>query len=188
MRAMPPDREYGHGSASIAHEDGLRRGRGQAQANSSNLYHALQNSVSMHGRKLSGSPTQQKSDQTVGCFPGRWTGQVHSITPPFFSAWRSGTGVGRWIVTDAMQPPPLRLAAADRGVRSRTATTGVRGAMLRAYDKTTGKQVGAVHMPAPQSGSPMTYMWNGKQFIVVAVSGGPYWGEYIAYRLPADER
>ena len=33
-----------------------------------------------------------------------------------------------------------------------------RGAMLRAYDKTTGKEVGAVWMPAPQSGSPMTYM------------------------------
>ena len=32
-----------------------------------------------------------------------------------------------------------------------------RGAMLRAYDKATGKEVGAVWMPAPQSGSPMTY-------------------------------
>jgi quinoprotein glucose dehydrogenase len=60
-----------------------------------------------------------------------------------------------------------------------------RGAMLRAYDKATGKEVGAVYMPAPQSGSPMTYMVNGKQYIVVAVSGGPYSGEYIAFRTPA---
>ena len=60
-----------------------------------------------------------------------------------------------------------------------------RGAMLRAYDKTTGKELGAITMPAPQSGSPMTYMANGRQYIVVAVSGGPYSGEYIAYRLPA---
>lgn len=60
-----------------------------------------------------------------------------------------------------------------------------RGAMLRAYDKATGKEVGAVYMPAPQSGSPMTYMVKGKQYIVVAVSGGPYSGEYIAYSLPA---
>ena len=29
----------------------------------------------------------------------------------------------------------------------------------------------------------MTYMVNGKQYIVVAVSGGNYSGEYIAYRL-----
>jgi quinoprotein glucose dehydrogenase len=59
-----------------------------------------------------------------------------------------------------------------------------RGAMLRAYDKATGKEVGSVLMPAPQSGSPMTYMVDGKQYIVVAVSGGAYSGEYIAYSLP----
>jgi quinoprotein glucose dehydrogenase len=61
-----------------------------------------------------------------------------------------------------------------------------RGAMLRAYDKASGKEVGAVYMPAPQTGSPMTYMLNGKQYIVVAVSGGPYSGEYIAYTLPTS--
>lgn len=61
-----------------------------------------------------------------------------------------------------------------------------RGAMLRGYDKQTGKEVGAVYMPAPQSGSPMTYMVKGKQYIVVAVSGGPYSGEYIAYTLPNE--
>ena len=59
-----------------------------------------------------------------------------------------------------------------------------RGAMLRAYDKATGKEVGAVFIPAPQSGSPMTYMAKGKQYIVVAVSGGPYSGEYISFALP----
>ena len=49
----------------------------------------------------------------------------------------------------------------------------------------TGKEVGGVNLPAPQSGSPMTYTVGGKQYIVVAVSGGPYSGEYIAFRLPA---
>jgi len=58
-----------------------------------------------------------------------------------------------------------------------------RGAMLRAYDKKTGQEVGAIWMPAPQSGSPMTYMIDGKQYIVVAVSGGPYSGEYLAFKL-----
>ena len=56
--------------------------------------------------------------------------------------------------------------------------------MLRAYEKGSGKEVGAVYMPAQQSGSPMTYMLNGKQYIVIAVGGGNYVGEYIAYRLP----
>ena len=59
-----------------------------------------------------------------------------------------------------------------------------RGAMLRAYDKTNGSQVGMVHMPAPQSGSPMTYLAGGRQYIVVAISGGNYSGEYLAFALP----
>ena len=62
-----------------------------------------------------------------------------------------------------------------------------RGAMLRAYDKNNGKEVGAVWIPAPQSGSPMTYMMNGRQYILVAVSGGNVTGEYIAFALPNSE-
>jgi quinoprotein glucose dehydrogenase len=61
--------------------------------------------------------------------------------------------------------------------------SGQRGAMLRAYDKATGKEVGAVSMPAPQSGTPMSYMWNDKQYIVIAISGAGYSGELLAYRL-----
>jgi len=58
-----------------------------------------------------------------------------------------------------------------------------RGALLRAYDKTTGKDAGAVLMPAQQTGSPMTYMLNGKQYIVIAI-GGSIPAELIAFRLP----
>ena len=49
-----------------------------------------------------------------------------------------------------------------------------RGAMLRAYDKDTGAEVGAVWMPAEESGSPMTYMVDGTQYIVVAIGGGNF--------------
>jgi len=66
-------------------------------------------------------------------------------------------------------------------------TPNGRGAMLRAYDKATGHDVGAVYMPAPQTGSPMTYLLNGKQYIVVAISGQGYSGELIAFRLPNSE-
>jgi quinoprotein glucose dehydrogenase len=61
--------------------------------------------------------------------------------------------------------------------------SGQRGAMLRAYDKATGKEVGAVYMPAPQGGGPMTYMYDNKQYIVVAVGGPGYSGELLAFRL-----
>jgi quinoprotein glucose dehydrogenase len=56
--------------------------------------------------------------------------------------------------------------------------------MLRAYDKRTGAEVGAVYMPGAQPGSPMTYMLDGKQYIVVGVSSSVMPGELIAYRLP----
>ncbi len=65
-----------------------------------------------------------------------------------------------------------------------TNENGIRGAKLRAYDKASGHDAGAVYLPAPQSGSPMTYMLNGKQYIVVAISGGNYSGEFVAFKLP----
>jgi quinoprotein glucose dehydrogenase len=65
-----------------------------------------------------------------------------------------------------------------------TTTAGhPRGAMLRAYDKATGKELGAVWMPAPVSGTPMTYSVSGKQYVIVPISGGNYSGEYLAFAL-----
>jgi quinoprotein glucose dehydrogenase len=62
-----------------------------------------------------------------------------------------------------------------------------RGAMLRAYDKQTGAQIGEVLVPAPIVGHPMTYSLDGRQYIVIGVSGGNYTGEYISFRLPDSE-
>ena len=74
------------------------------------------------------------------------------------------------------------LIAGDAGVH--TTPTGQRGAMLRAYHKATGAEVGAVFIPAPQTGSPMTYALDGVQYLVVAISGGSYSGELVAFRVP----
>jgi len=67
-----------------------------------------------------------------------------------------------------------------------TLPSGQRGAMLRAYDKATGQELGAVAMPAPVTGAPMTYLMNGKQYIVVAIGGAGYSSELIAFRLRDD--
>jgi len=63
------------------------------------------------------------------------------------------------------------------------------GAMLRAYDKQTGKEIGAVMMPNRVSGSPMTYLGSdGRQYINIAVYGvGTGTGTYVTYALPASE-
>ncbi|HEX2801668.1 MAG TPA: hypothetical protein VHN73_06365, partial [Phenylobacterium sp.] len=65
-----------------------------------------------------------------------------------------------------------------------TLPSGQRGAMLRAYDKKTGEEKGAVYMPGPQVGAPMTYALNGSQYIVLAIGGGTVRAELIAFRLP----
>jgi quinoprotein glucose dehydrogenase len=75
--------------------------------------------------------------------------------------------------------------AGEGGVHTNSANQSV--ALLRAYDKTTGEDVpGEVNMPARQTGSPMTYMYNGKQYIVLAVTGtgANAGGEILAYALP----
>lgn len=73
------------------------------------------------------------------------------------------------------------LIAGEGGLHTNGA--GKRVALLRAYDKRTGDDVGAVEMPAKQTGSPMSYQINGKQFIVLAVSGNDG-AELLAYALP----
>jgi quinoprotein glucose dehydrogenase len=73
------------------------------------------------------------------------------------------------------------LVAGEAGVHTNDA--GRRVALLRAYDKQTGADVGAVEMPAKQTGSPMTYQVGGKQFIVLAVSGNDG-AELLAFSLP----
>ena len=67
---------------------------------------------------------------------------------------------------------------------------GRTGAMLRAYDKATGKDVGAVYMPAQATGGPMTYMVNGVQYIVIAIGGninGRNQAQFMAFRLPNND-
>jgi quinoprotein glucose dehydrogenase len=75
--------------------------------------------------------------------------------------------------------------AGEGGVHTNEAGETV--ALLRAYDKASGADVeGQVEMPARQTGSPMTYLHDGKQYIVLAVShaGANAGGELIAYALP----
>jgi len=66
-----------------------------------------------------------------------------------------------------------------------TATTdkdGKLGGWLRAYDKKTGREVGAVPLPGRASGSPMTYAVDGQQYIAIACTG-PIPGRLVVLRL-----
>jgi len=58
------------------------------------------------------------------------------------------------------------------------------GKKFRAYDKLTGKVIAELELPSGTTGGPMTYMVNGKQFIVVAVADKERAPEFVALSLP----
>lgn len=54
---------------------------------------------------------------------------------------------------------------------------------LVAFDKATGNKVGEVSLPHNATAAPMTYMQNGKQYIVVATGGANLPAELVAFCL-----
>jgi quinoprotein glucose dehydrogenase len=64
-------------------------------------------------------------------------------------------------------------------------TTGGRsgGPRLVARDKATGKEIASVDLPGTAIGTPMTYMFENKQYIALTVNGTPV-PELIAFALP----
>ena len=58
--------------------------------------------------------------------------------------------------------------------------------VFRAHDKMTGDIIAEIELPAYQAGVPMTYMVDGRQFIVVAVAGRNHPGELVALSLPEE--
>ncbi len=64
------------------------------------------------------------------------------------------------------------------------AAFGSGGNMLRAHDKATGEIVAEIALPANQTGLPMSYVHQGRQYIVVAVGARGHAGELVALALP----
>jgi len=58
------------------------------------------------------------------------------------------------------------------------------GKMFRAYDKGSGRVLWDMELPAGTTGAPMTYMFNGKQYIVVATGWKDTPSELVALALP----
>ena len=55
---------------------------------------------------------------------------------------------------------------------------------LWVYDKATGEKLAEIELPANATGSPITYMAGGKQFIAFSTGGGGLDEELIAVALP----
>jgi quinoprotein glucose dehydrogenase len=69
------------------------------------------------------------------------------------------------------------------GAAARVPDFEIRDPKLCAYDKATGKLIGEIVLPRNVTGAPMTYLLNGKQFIVVSTGGANLPAELIALRL-----
>ena len=150
---------------------------------------------------------------TPGVQPGNLTVDgIPIVKPPYgrITATNLATGKQDWQIAHGETPDNIRNHPLLKGVKiprtgmigkigplstkslvicgdpmTYTDEKGRLGARLRAYDKKTGEEKGAVFLPGEQTGSPMTYMLGGRQYIVLAIGGRSYNGAFIAFRLPA---
>jgi quinoprotein glucose dehydrogenase len=69
---------------------------------------------------------------------------------------------------------------------------GTRDAKIRAFDKESGQELWAAKLPWAGSAPPAIYEVNGRQFVVVAATGGgklgmPAGDAYVAFALPSGD-
>lgn len=58
------------------------------------------------------------------------------------------------------------------------------GKGFRAFDKTSGEVVWKMDLDAGTNGSPITYMHEGRQYIVFPIGSHDHPGEWVALALP----
>jgi quinoprotein glucose dehydrogenase len=167
------------------------------------------------GGRGAGAPAAAGGARGGGGRGGTTVQGLPLIKPPYdrITAYDMNTGNMLWQKTHSSTPDNIKNNAALRGLdlprlgqpgrtfigvlTTKTLVVAGEGgvhtnaqgqtvALLRAYDKSTGEDVmGEVNMPAKQTGSPMSYMHNGKQYILIAVTGQAGAGaEILAYALP----
>jgi quinoprotein glucose dehydrogenase len=110
---------------------------------------------------------------------------VHGETPDHIKNHRllKGVTVPRTGQTGILGPMTTKTLVVIGDCGLFTDETGTKGCRLRAYDKATGEEKGAVFMDKVQTGAAMTYMLNGKQYIVSAI-GSSHGADLVAFALP----
>jgi len=76
----------------------------------------------------------------------------------------------------------LFVTQADKSTPRSPANVG--GTKFMALDKATGKTLWSIDLGVGQNGTPMTYLHDGKQYVVVAVGSTDYPAELVALALP----
>lgn len=126
------------------------------------------------------------------------------VKPPWgrITAIDMKTGAPLWMVPNGDTPEEIKNHPLLKGVDlPPTGKNSLTGSLLtrtllfagegrtgdpkfHAYDKKTGRVVASIGLPAPQTGLPMTFMHDGKQYIVMTVASKSNPAEFVALALP----
>ena len=129
------------------------------------------------------------------------------LKPPYgrITAYDMNKGEIAWQIPNGDAPQNFKNAAARLGITlPRTGNQSPAGllvtktllfagegaggySLLHAYDKKTGANIAEIPMPGSQSAVPMTYMYQGRQFVLMAVGPGGQQtsGQIVAFAIPA---
>jgi quinoprotein glucose dehydrogenase len=132
-------------------------------------------------------------------------GGLRLLKPPYgrITAYDMNKGEIAWMIPNGDTPPAVRDHPRLKGLTlpktgspsqagllvTRTllfAPEGPAGQpILHVYDKATGAEIHQMPIPGPQTSLPMTYLHQGRQFVVFAVRGSAGAGaQLVAYALP----
>ena len=135
---------------------------------------------------------------------GRGPQGLPLFKPPYgrITAIDLNTGDHRWMIPNGDTPDAVKNHAALRGVTiPRTGKNAHAnllvtktllfygegrggGPLFHAVDKATGAEIAQVQLPAPTNAAPITFMHNGRQYIVVAIASADVPAELVALALP----
>jgi quinoprotein glucose dehydrogenase len=155
-------------------------------------------------------PTQTKldADYTMGGGQLALASGVRLLKPPYgrITAYDMNKGEIAWQIPNGDTPEAVRNNPALKGITiPKTGSPSQAGllvtktlliagegpngqAVFHAYDKKTGAEIFQMPLPGPQVSLPMTYMHQGRQYIVMGVRGTANSGaQLVAYALPREQ-
>jgi quinoprotein glucose dehydrogenase len=152
-------------------------------------------------------PAQTKldADYTMGGGQLALASGVRLLKPPYgrITAYNMNRGEIAWQIPNGDTPPAVRNNPALKGLNiPKTGSPSQAGllvtktllmagegpngqAVFHAYDKATGAEIFQTPLPGPQVSLPMTYLHQGRQYVVVGVRGNANSGaQLVAFALP----
>jgi quinoprotein glucose dehydrogenase len=131
-----------------------------------------------------------KGDQ-VWMVPNGEGPRNHPLLKPLNLPWLGNPGRSAPLVTKTLlfvgegDPVMSSLGSRLKPEMPASLAPGAGGRKFRAYNKATGAIVWETELPAGTTGAPMTYMFEGKQYVLVAIgSNQPHSAGFIALSLP----